>query len=421
MSDFAERLQGKTKSTNADISIEDHQMKGIIIMQRFAIPSRGINFGSGSLASVTALGSKRAMIVTGGHSMKKSGVMDRLKALLEDAGAEVSIFDGVHADPSVQVVEQGASAMKEFDPDWVFALGGGSAIDAAKVMWALYERDDLTFTDMLTWRKPYNLRKKARLCAIGSTSGTGSEVTMFAVITDQDTGIKHPIGHPELLPDLAIVDPDLTKTLPPKVVADTGMDALSHATESYVARNRTEYSDAMALHAIVMICNNIHASWEGNEAARANMHNAQCIAGIAFNNAGLGITHSLAHKASALWEGGHITHGAANAIFLPNVIRFNAKDEQIRLRYAEIARYLDIQKGTSEESAEALAFYIENLRDSMDMASGIGAYENGMVPREEFDEKIEFISEQALQDACSMANPVMPTVDDLRDILLECF
>ena len=240
---------------------------------RFTLP-RDIYFGEESLAELKNLRGKRAMVVTGGHAMQKFGWLEKTVAYLKEAGFEVRTFEGVENDPTVQTVLKGGAAMREFQPDWIVAIGGGSPIDAAKAMWVFYEYPDYKFEDLAEEKIPV-LRNKARFAAIGSTSGTGTEVTAFSVITDPEKGIKYPLANFELTPDIAIVDPALPQSMPQKQVAFTGMDALTHAIEAYVSLFANDVCDPLALKAAKMVNENIVASYNGDVTARGNMHSAQ--------------------------------------------------------------------------------------------------------------------------------------------------
>ena len=235
--------------------------------------------------------------------MKRFGFLDKAVNYLKEAGMEVELFEGVEPDPSVETVMRGAEAMRKFQPDWIVAIGGGSPIDAAKAMWAFYEYPDVTFESLCV---PFNfpeLRQKAKFCAISSTSGTATEVTAFSVITDYSKGIKYPLADFNITPDVAIVDPELAQTMPQKLIAHTGMDALTHAIEAYVSTAANDYTDALAMKAIEMVTSYLPSSYKGNRESRAAMHNAQCLAGMAFSNALLGIVHSMAHKTgAAFWR-----------------------------------------------------------------------------------------------------------------------
>ncbi len=270
-------------------------------MARFTLP-RDLYHGKGSLETLKTLEGKKAMICLGGGSMKRNGFLDKAVAYLKEAGMDVEIFDGIEADPSVTTVMRGAEAMEKYQPDWIIAMGGGSPIDAAKAMWIKYEYPDITFEDMCKVFGIPKLRKKAHFCAIPSTSGTATEVTAFSIITDYDKGVKYPIADFEITPDVAIVDPELAETMPVKLVAHTGMDAMTHAIEAYVSTAHCDYTDPLALHAIKMISENLVKSYNGDMEARDAMHNAQCLAGMAFSNALLGIVHSMAHKTGAAFS-----------------------------------------------------------------------------------------------------------------------
>ena len=281
-------------------------------MARFTLP-RDLYHGKGSLEVLKTLTGKKAVICVGGGSMKRGGFLQKAEDYLHEAGMEVKLIEGIESDPSVETVMNGAAIMQEFEPDWIVAMGGGSPIDAAKAMWIKYEYPDITFEDMCKVFGLPKLRNKAHFCAIPSTSGTATEVTAFSIITDYAKGIKYPIADFEITPDVAIVDPELAETMPKKLVAHTGMDAMTHAIEAYVSTANCDYTDPLALHAIKMIDTDLVKSYNGDADARASMHNAQCLAGMAFSNALLGIVHSMAHKTGAAFSGGHIIHGAANA------------------------------------------------------------------------------------------------------------
>ena len=318
-------------------------------MARFTLP-RDIYHGKGALEELKNFKGKKAVICVGGGTMKRLGFLDRAEAYLKEAGMEVKIIDGIEPDPSVETVMKGAAVMQEFQPDWIVAIGGGSPIDAAKAMWIKYEHPDCTFEDMCRVFGIPELRNKAHFCAVSSTSGTATEVTAFSVITDYSKGIKYPLADFEITPDVAIVDPDLAEPMPKKLTAHTGMDAMTHAVEAYVSTANCDFTDPLAIHAIEMIDRDLIPSYNGDMAARDRMHNAQCLAGMAFSNALLGIVHSMAHKTGAAFAdyGAHIIHGAANAMYLPKVIAFNAKDETAKARYGVIVDYMGIADANND-------------------------------------------------------------------------
>ena len=323
---------------------------------RFTLP-RDLYHGKGALENLKNLEGKKAIVCVGGGSMKRNGFLDRAVKYLEEAGMEVKLYEGIEPDPSVTTVMKGAAVMEEFKPDWIVAMGGGSPIDAAKAMWIKYEYPEITFEEMCKVFGIPKLRKKAHFCAIPSTSGTATEVTAFSIITDYDKGIKYPIADFEITPDVAIVDPDLAETMPVKLVAHTGMDAMTHAIEAYVSTANCNYTDPLAIHAIEMIQANLVKSYSGDMSCRDDMHDAQCLAGMAFSNALLGIVHSMAHKTGAAFvdQGGHIIHGAANAMYLPKVIAYNAKDETAKKRYGVIADYMHLG-GENDDELEKIKY-----------------------------------------------------------------
>ena len=344
-------------------------------MARFTLP-RDLYHGKGALEALKTFEGKKAMICVGGGSMQRFGFLDKAVSYLKEAGMEVEIYSGIEPDPSVETVMKGADAMLKFEPDWIIAMGGGSPIDAAKAMWIKYEYPEVTFEDMCKVFGLPKLRKKAHFCAISSTSGTATEVTAFSIITDYQKGIKYPIADFEITPDVAIVDPDLAETMPQKLVAHTGMDAMTHAVEAYVSTANCDFTDPLALFAIQMIQNDLVASYQGDMAKRDTMHNAQCLAGMAFSNALLGIVHSMAHKTGAVFAdyGAHIIHGAANAMYLPKVIAFNAKNETAAKRYAVIADYMKLGGSTVEEKVALLIAYLRKMNDDLKIPHCIQQY-----------------------------------------------
>ncbi len=389
-------------------------------MARFTIP-RDIYFGEGAMEALQKLDGKRALLVTGGSSMQRLGFLEQATAYLKKAGMETALFDGVEPDPSVETVLRGAKRMLDFRPDWIVAIGGGSAIDAAKAMWAFYEYPDTDFMELtIPFRFP-TLRKKARFAAIPSTSGTASEVTAFSVITDYQSGVKYPLADCNITPDVAIVDPALACAMPAHLAALTGLDALTHAVEAYVSTLHNDFTDPLAMQAIATVFACLEASVGGDRTARAAMHNAQCLAGMAFSNALLGITHSMAHKTGAAFSGGHIVHGAANAIYLPKVIAFNAKEPAAKARYAKIAARLGIAASDDDDAVAALIARIRALSESLSVPHSIRAYEGGFVTEDEFLEKVDAISALAVSDACTGSNPRPIDPQQMRELLLACY
>ena len=396
---------------------------------RFTLP-RDIYHGENALEALKTFKGKKAFVCVGGGSMKRFGFLDRVVQYLQEAGMEVKLFEGIESDPSVDTVMRGAKEMQNFGPDWIVAIGGGSPIDAAKAMWIKYEHPECTFEDMCKVFGIPTLRNKAKFCAISSTSGTATEVTAFSIITDYEKGIKYPIADFEITPDVAIVDPALAQTMPKKLVAHTGMDALTHAIEAYVSTANCDYTDPLALHAIEMIRDDLVDSYNEDKKARNAMHNAQCLAGMAFSNALLGIVHSMAHKTGAVFGdlGAHIIHGAANAMYLPKVIAFNAKDETAKKRYAKIADVIGLSGHSDDEKVKALITYVRGLNDKLNIPHCIKNYgadsyptEQGFVPEKVFLERLHDIAVNAVADACTGANPRQPSVEDMEKLLKCCY
>lgn len=396
-------------------------------MQRFTLP-RDLYHGKGSLEELKSLTGKRAIVVVGGGSMKRNGFLDKAVDYLKEAGMEVQLFENVEPDPSVDTVMRGAKAMAEFKPDWIVAMGGGSPIDAAKAMWVFYEYPDTSFENLITPFSFPTLRTKAKFCAIPSTSGTATEVTAFSVITDYEKGIKYPLADFNITPDVAIVDPALAETMPQKLTAHTGMDAMTHAIEAYVSTLHCDYTDPLALHAIKLIHNNLKKSYDGDMIARDTMHNAQCLAGMAFSNALLGIVHSMAHKTGAAFSGGHIIHGCANAMYLPKVIKYNSKNEEAAERYAEIARFIGLKGETTEELVDALIAELRSMNDQLNIPQAIKNYGPGgvkadesIIDEKEFMDKLPETAKNAIADACTGSNPRIPTQEEMEKLLVAVY
>ncbi|RJX40595.1 bifunctional acetaldehyde-CoA/alcohol dehydrogenase [Paenibacillus pinisoli] len=407
-------------------------------MQWFKIPPK-IYFEKGATQYLEKMpGISRVLVVTD-EMMVKLGYVEKLEYYLRKRTSPVSIevFANVEPDPSVETVERGTRLMEGFRPDCIIALGGGSPMDAAKAMWLFYEYPETDFHSLkqkfLDIRKRVykypRLGEKAKFVAIPTTSGTGSEVTSFAVITDKQEGhTKYPLADYELTPDVAIIDPEFVYSLPKTAVADTGMDVLTHAIESYVSVMASDYTDGLALHAIKLVFQNLEKSYHtADPLAREKMHNASTIAGMAFANAFLGINHSLAHK----WGGEyHTAHGRTNAILMPHVIRYNAQkptkfasfpkyshfvaDE----RYADIARMLGLPARTTAEGVNSLIEAIRKLNQSLGIPEKF--QELGVDPAD-FEAKVDYLADRAFEDQCTTANPRMPLVKELADVYRNAF
>ena len=365
-------------------------------MVRFTIP-REVYFGENALDKLASISGSKAMLVVGSERLKKDGTTARIQSLLKKAGIESDIFSGIEADPSITTVMKGVAAMNSYNPDWIIGIGGGSPIDAAKAMWIFYEHPDFTFEEAA---KPFNLpelRRKARFIAIPTTSGTGTEVTSFSVITDYETGMKYPIADYNITPDIAILDTCLVADMHRPLIADTGMDALTHAIEAYTSTMANPITDGLAIKAIQMIVRDLPASYEGDVTARNSVHLAQCMAGMAFSNAILGVVHSMSHKTGRVLD---IAHGRANAIYLTYATQYNARTAPEK--YAEIARYLGLEGKTDAELVTALVDCIKKLRSDLNMPSSLK--EHG-TDETFFMSHIKEIAKEAVGDPCTGTNP----------------
>ncbi len=401
-------------------------------MARFTLP-RDIYHGRGCADVLKSLKGKKAMICVGGGSMRRFGFLDKIEGYLKEAGLDFAYIEDIEPDPSVETVMRGAQAMLEYGPDWIIAVGGGSPIDAAKAMWIKYEYPETTFEDMCVVFGIPELRKKAKFIAIPSTSGTATEVTAFSIITDYEKGTKYPIADFEITPDMAIVDAEFAETMPPKLAAHTGMDAITHSFEAYVSTLHSDFTDPLALHSIEMIKENLIPSYKGDMAYREPIHNAQCLAGMAFSNALLGIVHSMAHKTGAAFidcggHNAHLIHGAANAMYLPKVIAYNAKNPEAKKRYGKIADFLGLEGNNDDEKVASIISFLRKMNDELNIPQCIKNYgpdslfaEQGFVPEDVFLERLPGIAARAIEDACTGSNPRQPTQEEMEKLLKCCY
>ncbi len=407
-------------------------------MQWFKIPEK-IYFEAGSIQYLEKMPDiERAFIVTD-EGMMKLGYVDKILYHLRKRHQYVhsEIFSDVESDPSFETVKKGVEAMKNFKPDVIIAVGGGSPIDAAKGMWLFYEHPDadveglkLKFMDIRkrTYKFP-KLGTKCKMVAIPTTSGTGSEVTSFAVITDKEKNKKYPLADYELTPDVAIIDPDLVMSLPKSVTADTGMDVLTHAVEAYVSNMASDYTDGLAEKAVEIVLKYLEQAYDdgSNRLAREKMHNASTLAGMAFTNAFLGINHSLAHKIGAEF---HLPHGRINAIILPYVIKYNSSkptkfvsfpkyeyfiaDE----KYYQLAKKVGLRANNKEEGIESLIARIQELNEHLNIPKSL---QEAGIEEQEFLAKVDMLADRAFEDQCTTANPRLPLVTELKQILLDSY
>lgn len=379
----------------------------IVSIMSFSVP-RTIYYGEGSMEKLATLSGKRAALVTGGSSMKKFGFLDQAAAILKKGGMDSIVIDGVEPNPSVETVWRGAKAMTEFQPDWIVAIGGGSALDAAKVMWCFYEHPHLTFEDIIPVGAMPPLRTKARFAAIPSTSGTASEITAFSVITDTEKHIKYPIVSADMVPDVAILDPALPMTMPKSVTANTGMDVMAHATEAIASIAATSFTDPYAMEAIRLVLTNLETAYNEpkNVHARMNMHHASALAGMAFTNCSLGLVHSLAHKIGGEFG---VTHGLANAILMPYIIAFNRHFSD---KYAMVERTLGIKD---------LSLAVRELNKKLGIPTCFKECDEVDFNEAKFKTVLDRMSANALADPCTLTNPGHPTVDDVRTLYTDAY
>ncbi|MEG0137005.1 MAG: bifunctional acetaldehyde-CoA/alcohol dehydrogenase [Cetobacterium sp.] len=407
----------------------------------FRIPERVyFKFGSLPVALEELKGKKKAVIVTD-QQLASLGYTDHITTVLENIGVDFRIFSDVQADPTLTTVEKGAELMRNYNPDVIIALGGGSAMDAAKIMWVMYEHPDVNFKDLaMTFM---DIRKrivkfpkmggKAELWAVATSAGTGSEVTPFAVITDDSTGVKYPLADYEITPTVAIVDPELMLSMPASLTASSGIDVVTHAIEAYVSIMASDFTNPLALEATRLSFKYLPESVRGGAVAvkaKEKMANASCMAGMAFSNAFLGICHSMAHKLGAAF---HIPHGTANALLLDEVIRFNATDRPFKMAgfaqykyphakeaYAKLADYLGFTTGkeTPEEKAKILRKKISELKTEIGIKPTIADYG---ITEHEFLSKLDKMVEEAFDDQCTGANPRYPLMSDLKEMYLRAY
>ncbi|MDQ0207224.1 iron-containing alcohol dehydrogenase [Alkalicoccobacillus murimartini] len=376
-------------------------------MSRFTIP-RDIYFEEDALDTLKTFEGKKAALIIGGGSLKKNGNLDRIEKLLAEADIETKVFDGFNQEPTVKIVKDGAKAVESFNPDWIIGIGGGSVIDSAKAVWLFHEHPDLSFEDAA---KPFTLpklRTKAKFAGIPTTSGSGAEVSNLSVVTDDETNIKYPLADFELTPDVAIIDPSLVDSLPPHLIANTGMDAFTHTIEAYVAKPRTVFTDSLSVGGGEILKEHLLSSYKGNEESRKQVHNAQAMAGMSFANAVLGNVHSLAHKSGPTFG---IPHGLANAIYLPYVIEFNRT--VVTDRYATFARKIGLEASSDEKLVDELIAYINQLNKDLGIPATLKEYG---VSDEDFHKHVDTMAKNAVGDPCTGTNPRETSVEQMKEL-----
>ncbi|GGF13439.1 NADPH-dependent butanol dehydrogenase [Halobacillus andaensis] len=376
-------------------------------MNRFTIP-RDIYFGKDALDILKSIKGKKAVLVIGGGSVKENGNLDTIQNNLSEANIETKVIEGITQEPSTQLVQEHLPVLNDYQPDWIIGIGGGSPMDAAKAMWISFEHPDLTFEDMA---QPFNLpelRSKAKFAGIPTTSGTASEISNLSVITDSETGVKYPLADFELTPDLAIIDPVMVEAMPKKVLAYSGMDAVTHSIEAYVAKPRTTFTNSLSIEAAEILKDHLLSSYNGDQESREQVHYAQAMAGMAFANAVLGNVHSMAHKSGPTFE---VPHGCANAIYLPYVIQFNRSE--VEDRFAAIARRIGLSGNSDKELVDSLIAWVRDLNREMDVPNTLKEFG---VSEELFKEHVDKMAENAMEDPCTGTNPRETSVEEMKKL-----
>ncbi|MCD7736385.1 MAG: iron-containing alcohol dehydrogenase [Lachnospiraceae bacterium] len=373
------------------------------MMRPMKLAGSELMFGEGCLAYIKTMKYKKVSIVIGGFSMVKSGMLDKVKDYFAETGAETMVISGVEPDPHFSTVMRGADEMKAFEPDLIVALGGGSVMDAAKTMWIYYEHPELTkLSDVFPPNAFPKLRAKAKFCCIPSTSGTASEVSRSVVITDEK-GIKQGLGNMEMMPDIAICDPEVTESMPPHITAETGMDALTHALEALVSNRANYMSDILAKAAAKDIIENLPKAYENghDRKAREIMVNASMTAGMAFTNVSLGIVHSMAHTLGSYF---HIAHGLADAILLPYIMEFNSAEPYAKKAYEDFAVSI---------GSDNLIETVKELNNQVGIPESLKA----VIPDEEnYMSMLDEMAPVAKGDGCTKTNPIIPDLDQFKEL-----
>jgi len=378
------------------------------MMRPMKLAGSELMFGKGSLEYIKTLKCTKASIVIGGSSMVKSGILEKVQALFAEIGAETQVVSGVEPDPSFATVMRGANEMKEFGPDLIVGLGGGSVMDAAKTMWIYYEHPELSKLEEVF--PPYTfpkLRGKARFCCIPSTSGSASEVSRSVVISDEN-GMKHGLGNMEMMPDIAICDPEVCLSMPAHITAETGMDALTHALEALVSNRANYVSDIMAIKAAKDIIKYLPVAYKdgSNLDAREVMANASMVAGMAFTNVSLGIVHSMAHTLGSYF---HLAHGMADAILLPYVMEFNCGADYAKEIYDSLAK---------EIGEEDLVAVVKNLNKELNIAASL---KEVIDDEAKYMEMLDVMAECAKADGCTKTNPIIPSIEQFKELFVKAY
>jgi alcohol dehydrogenase class IV len=374
---------------------------------------RTVVTGEDALEYLKEIDGKKVLIVTD-KVIRKLNFAEKVTNYLKANGLQIEIFDEVEPEPSMETVVKGAEFARKYCPDWFIGLGGGSCMDAAKAIWVLYERPDMS-VDAINPLEKLGLRKKARLICIPTTSGTGSDATWATIITDAKERRKLELTCREMVADITILDPELPRSMPPRLVADTGMDALTHAIEGYVSQWRNDFSDALAIKAIQFVFKYLPRAYRNPEdkEAKEKMHNAATMAGISFSNSQVGIAHAMGHSLGAIF---YIPHGRSVSLFLPYSIEYSAR-EAIQ-RYADIAREIGIQARTDEEAVRKLIATVKGLCREVDEPMSI---KEAGITRKDFERELDELVVRAANSSCTFMNPRVPEVEDIRKLFIYAY
>lgn len=379
------------------------------MMRPMKLAGQYLVFGQGAVDYLETLEGKKAFIVMGSCTLKKNGVLDIVLEKLNKAGIESECFSGVEPEPSIQTVLKGARKMLEFEPDWIIGLGGGSAMDAAKAMWVFYEHPELkTLEDISPPNKIPKLRNKAKMICIPSTSGTASEVSRSIVISDKIRNIKQGIGDMEMMPDIALLEPGFTSTMPPSITAQTGIDAFTHAIEAYVSNRANDVTDTLSERAVLEIFKYLPLAYKdgSNIQYREKMLNFSMIAGLAFTNCSLGIVHSIAHSFGAVFD---IPHGLANGIILPYVIDYNYGSGYAKEKYDNIA---------SKLGKKDLYSAVVELKEALNLPV---CMKDVIKDDEVFEINLDLIAQKSIVDGCTKTNPLIPDFETMKQIVKRVY
>jgi alcohol dehydrogenase class IV len=382
------------------------------VMWELTFP-RTVVIGESALGYLKTVEGKKALVVTD-KVIRKLDFMEKVTDYLKEAGLDVGVFDEVEPEPAIETIVKGAELAKEYGPDWVIGLGGGSCMDAAKAIWVLYENPNIT-VDGINPLSKLGLRKRARLICIPTTSGTGSDATWATIITDVKEERKMELTSREIVADVAIVDPELPKGMPPKLAAGTGLDALTHGIESYVSQWNNDFSDALAIKAIQMIFKYLPRAYRNPEdrEAKEKMHNAATMAGMSFGNSQVGIAHAMGHSLGAIF---HVPHGRSVALFLSYSIEYSAK--QAIERYADVAREIGIEAKTDKEAVEKLVEAVRKLNHEMGEPTSL---KEAGISKKDFDKRLDDLATRAANSTCTFMNPRVPDTEETKKLFVYAY